>query len=128
MNRLRCFCASYQDVIEDGDTRFKILPPIRDESNCTALWRALLNGSIDMVVSAHTPCASHLKVPGDFQRAMGGLGSIQFALPLMWTQAQRKGFTEECVAQWMCFNPAKMLGLVGECIDGQTLYYEQVEC
>eukprot|EP00936_MAST-01D_sp_MAST-1D-sp1_P000497 g497.t1 len=44
---------------------------------------------------------------------MGGLGSIQFALPLMWTQAQRKGFTEECVAQWMCFNPAKMLGLVG---------------
>ena len=118
----------YQDVIEDGDTRFKILPPIRDESNCTALWRALLNGSIDMVVSAHTPCASHLKVPGDFQRAMGGLGSIQFALPLMWTQAQRKGFTEECVAQWMCFNPAKMLGLVGEYIEGQTLCYEQTEC
>ena len=107
------YLALNKDVIEDGDTRLKVSPPIRDEANCTTLWRALLNGSIDMVVSAHTPTPQHLKVPGDFQRALSGISSIQFSLPLLWTQAQRKGFTEECVAQWMCKNPAKMLGLAG---------------
>ena len=112
------YLALNKDVIEDGDTRLKVSPPIRDEANCTTLWRALLNGSVDMVVSAHTPTPQHLKVPGDFQRALSGISSIQFSLPLLWTQAQRKGFTEECVAQWMCKNPAKMLGLAGALAPG----------
>ena len=48
---------------------------------------------------------------GDFQRAWGGIASLQFGLPIVWTAAQARGGSLSDVAQWMCSGPADFLNL-----------------
>ena len=44
------------------------------------LWHAVKKGTIDMVVSDHSPCTADLKIldKGDFMQAWGGISSLQF--------------------------------------------------
>jgi allantoinase len=42
----------------------KCCPPIRTTENRNALWAALEDGTIDFVVSDHSPCVAELKVLG----------------------------------------------------------------
>ena len=101
------------EEIPDGRTDFKCAPPVREKANQDQLWQALRDGSIDAVVSDHSPCAPALKLPevGDFVQAWGGISSLQFGLPLVWTQAHRRGFGFEQLTRWMSAAPAKLAGL-----------------
>ena len=58
------------EEVEDGHTEFKCCPPIRDAANRDLLWEALADGTIDAVVSDHSPCVPELKRfdTGDFGR------------------------------------------------------------
>jgi allantoinase len=47
---------------------------------------------------------------GNFQTAWGGIASLSVALPLMWTEASRRGFTLLDLAQWMAEAPARLAG------------------
>jgi allantoinase len=99
--------------IPDGGTVFAACPPIRGEDNRALLWAALADGTLDMVVSDHSPCAPHHKDlhGGDFGRAFGGISSLQIALPALWTQAVRNGFGLPDVCRWMAQAPAALAGL-----------------
>ncbi|TDZ14012.1 Allantoinase [Colletotrichum spinosum] len=50
--------------IEDGDTRHKCCPPIRERSNRDGLWEELIapDSCIKTVVSDHSPCTPQLKL------------------------------------------------------------------
>ncbi|MEU9981050.1 allantoinase AllB [Streptomyces sp. NPDC050856] len=98
------------EEVPDGATEFKCCPPIREAENQDALWQGLLDGTIDCVVSDHSPCTSDLKVP-DFADAWGGISSLQLGLPAIWTEARRRGRTLEDVARWMSTAPARLAGL-----------------
>jgi allantoinase len=54
-----------------------------------------------------------MKLPeeGDFLRAWGGIASLSVALPAVWTEASRRGFSLSDVAQWMAQKPAELAGL-----------------
>lgn len=99
--------------IPDGATEFKCCPPIRERANREQLWEALRDGTIDMVVSDHSPCPPEMKVreQGDFMKAWGGISSLQLRLPLMWTEASARGFTVNQLAEWLCAAPARQVGL-----------------
>ncbi len=103
------------EEITDGDTRFKCAPPIREEVNRAGLWRALSDGLIDLVVSDHSPCLPELKQleAGDFRQAWGGIASLQFSLPIVWTEARKRGHSIAELAEWMCSAPARLAGLSG---------------
>lgn len=103
----------FSEEIPDGDTRYKCAPPIREDENRQKLWRGLRAGLIDFVVSDHSPCTPHLKhaEAGDLQKAWGGISSLQFGLPVIWTQAKKQGVSLAQVSEWMSENPAKFLGL-----------------
>ncbi len=103
------------EEIPEGATEFKCCPPIRERENREQLWQALSDGIIDMVVSDHSPCPPEMKLreTGDFLRAWGGISSLQFRLPAMWTEAQRRGYAIEDLAEWLCAAPAKLVGLSG---------------
>lgn len=92
---------------------FKCCPPIREEANRQALWEGLLDGTIDMVVSDHSPCAPALKKFGAaaFHEAWGGISSLQYTLPLLWSEGQRHAVTLPRLAEWLCAAPARMAGL-----------------
>jgi len=101
------------ESIPDGATHFKCSPPIRDHANREALWEALGAGTIDLVVTDHSPCVPHLKLPerGDFQAAWGGISSLQLGLPAVWSEARRRGFGPASIAAWMSAGPARLAGL-----------------
>lgn len=98
------------ETIPRGRTEFKCAPPIREHANREALWRGLASGLIDLVVSDHSPCTPELK-RGDFLNAWGGIASLQFVLPIVWTNASARGFTLTDVARWCCESPAKLANL-----------------
>jgi allantoinase len=101
------------EEVRPGHTEFKCCPPIRYAVNREALWRALGDGAIDGVVSAHSPCPPELKgLPdGDFRTARGGISSLQLGLSVVWSVARRRGFTLADVARWMAAFPASLAGL-----------------
>lgn len=101
--------------VPDGHTEYKCAPPIRERENAERLWDGLRGGLIDMVVSDHSPCAPQLKLlkEGDFEKAWGGIASVQFALPAVWTQARKRKFTLRDVSLWMSTSPARFAGLDG---------------
>lgn len=103
--------------IPDEHTEFKCAPPIRDRSNQEKLWQALKDGHINLVVSDHSPSTPGVKLltagknRGNFLKAWGGISSVQFGLPLFWTNCKRYGFTLTDLIRLMCEEPAKLVGL-----------------
>ena len=100
------------ETIADGATQCKCAPPIRGRANREQLWLGLKAGVIDMVVSDHSPCPPAMKhvEAGNFQTAWGGIASLSLALPVMWTEAQRRGFALHDIARWMAEHPARLAG------------------
>ncbi|WP_405632565.1 allantoinase AllB [Streptomyces sp. NBC_01174] len=98
------------EEVPDGATEFKCCPPIREAANQDALWAGLADGTIDCIVSDHSPCTTDLKTP-DFASAWGGISSLQLGLPAVWTEARRRGHTLDDVARWMSAAPAVLAGL-----------------
>ncbi len=103
------------EEIPDGATEFKCCPPIREQENREQLWGAVADGTIDMIVSDHSPCppAMKLRESGDFLQAWGGISSLELRLPAVWTEAKSRGFSINELARWVCGAPAKLVGLAG---------------
>ena len=101
------------EEIPNGATAYKCCPPIREVGNRELLWAGLLDGTIDCIVSDHSPSTLDLKdlENGDFAVAWGGVSSLQLGLPIIWTEARRRGVELERVVQWMSSRPAELAGL-----------------
>jgi allantoinase len=100
------------EEIKDGQTQYKCAPPIREKANNDLLWQALKDGIIDFVATDHSPAPPDMKRldDGDFMKAWGGIASIQFALPVLWTAAKKRNCSIVDMAKWLCSNPAKLIG------------------
>jgi allantoinase len=100
------------ETIRDSATLSKCAPPIRSHENCERLWQGLKEGTIDLVVTDHSPCPPAMKrlAEGNFQTAWGGIASLSVAFPLMWTEASWRGFTLLDLARWMAAEPARLAG------------------
>ena len=103
------FCA---EEIPDGATLHKCAPPIRSASNREELWAGLRVGVIDLVATDHSPCPPDMKrlKEGNFRAAWGGIASLSVALPVMWTEASKRGFGLVDIAKWMAEAPVKLAG------------------
>ena len=101
------------EEIPDRAVEFKCAPPIRERENREQLWQALTDGAIDFVASDHSPAPPAMKCAdsGDFLRAWGGISSLQLSLPVLWTQAKRRGYALEHLSNWVCRGPAQFAGL-----------------
>ena len=101
------------EEVPAGATEFKCCPPIRERDNREALWQGLADGTIDFIVSDHSPCPGEMKLraSGDFMNAWGGIASLQLRLPIIWTEARRRGCTIQNMTKWLCANPARQVSL-----------------
>jgi allantoinase len=114
-------CAA--EDIPDGATLFKCAPPIRSLANRELLWKALQDGTLDLIATDHSPCPPSMKrleatqqgeEVGRFDEAWGGIASLSTALSVVWTEAQQRGCSLSQVATWMSSAPARLAGLLGE--------------
>jgi len=103
------FCA---EEIADGATICKCAPPIRSRENRENLWQGLKDRIIDLVATDHSPCPPAMKrfEEKDFSTAWGGIASLSLALPVMWTEASRRGFALPDISRWMGEQPARLAG------------------
>ncbi len=57
------------ETLKTFNTNFKVLPPLRTQSDCNALIEGLKDGTIDMVTSDHNPIdIEHKKIEFDFAK------------------------------------------------------------
>ncbi|MFI5148256.1 MAG: allantoinase AllB [Bacteroidia bacterium] len=103
------FCA---EDIPDGNTLYKCTPPIREYANNEELWKALKEGTIDFIVTDHSPSTPDLKKTdtGNLKEAWGGIAGIQFSLPVVWTAARKRGFSIKQVSDLMSARVADFIG------------------
>lgn len=98
------------EEVPDGASEFKCCPPIREAANQDLLWQALADGTVDCVVTDHSPSTADLKTD-DFATAWGGISGLQLSLPAVWTEARRRGHTLEDVVRWTATHTARLAGL-----------------
>ncbi|MFF5104475.1 allantoinase AllB [Streptomyces sp. NPDC000134] len=98
------------EEVPDGASEFKCCPPIREAANQDLLWQALADGTIDCVVTDHSPSTADLKTD-DFATAWGGISGLQLSLSAVWTAARARGHSLEDVVQWMSARTAALAGL-----------------
>jgi len=100
------------ETIPNRATLFKCAPPIRCGQNREKLWQGLREGTIDFVVTDHSPCPPEMKrlAEGNFQTAWGGIASLSVALPVVYTEANQRGFGLAEMARWMAEGPARLAG------------------
>jgi dihydroorotase len=72
----------YDGVLDGFDTRYKLMPPLRDEATQKALRKAVEDGLIDCVTSDHNPIdIEHKKM--EFDLAMDGSIGLESAFGVM---------------------------------------------
>lgn len=76
------------EVLTGFDSRYKVMPPLRDEKHRKALLEGVLDGTIDVITSDHNPIDIELKKM-EFDNAKNGtiglesaFGALQNVLPL----------------------------------------------
>ena len=103
------------EEIPDGASEFKCCPPIREAANRDLLWEGVVDGTIDAIVSDHSPSTIDLKRSGggDFGLAWGGIAGLQVGLSAVWTEARGRGIPLETLLPLFTTGPASVAGLAG---------------
>jgi allantoinase len=92
----------------------KVNPPLRSRDDVEALWRHVLAGEVDWVVSDHACCRAETKFGNpadDVFLAKSGFGGTEYLLPGLITEGRRRGLPLQRIAQLACRNPAQRFGL-----------------
>jgi dihydroorotase len=114
-----CDITAYQALLDDSalsdfDTYYKVNPPLREKADVDALLKGLKDGTIDVLVSGHTPQDDESKLL-EFDQADFGMINLQtFA-------AQVSALSEEVPWEDLVVkitdNPRRILGLAPATID-----------
>ncbi|HWQ12391.1 MAG TPA: allantoinase [Roseiflexaceae bacterium] len=77
----------------------KCAPPLRSRAELEALWAHLLDGSLPMVASDHSPAPASMKADANFFKVWGGISGCQSTLPLLLTEGHvRRGLPLTAIA------------------------------
>jgi allantoinase len=77
----------------------KCAPPLRARTEQAALWQSLLDGSLPMVASDHSPAPAEMKTGDDFFKIWGGISGCQSTLALLLTEGyHQRGLTLPAIA------------------------------
>jgi allantoinase len=104
-------CAHYLFFTEEDLERLgaiaKCAPPLRDAEQHNALWKALLDGTIDIVASDHSPAPPSMKT-GAIMQAWGGIAGVQSTLAVLLEAGHfRRELPLEHIAKLTAATPAQ---------------------
>ncbi|MBQ7335131.1 MAG: dihydroorotase [Clostridia bacterium] len=113
-----CETAPHYLVMSDADLqehgRFKMNPPLRDESDRAALMEGILDGTIDMIATDHAPHSAEEKSRGLEKSAFGVVG-LETAFPVLYTELVKTGILSlEKLVELMSVNPRRRFGITSD--------------
>jgi dihydroorotase len=109
--RVTCDVAAHHLVLTDAsvesfDSNFKVRPPLRNELDRIALINGLKDGTIDAIVSQHTPHEIEFKNV-EFEKAEFGITGLQTVLPLVLMA----DLSPELIVEKLSVNPRQILNI-----------------
>ena len=100
-----------EECVNLFDTSTKINPPLRAQKDCEAILAGLKDGTIDAIVTDHSPHAQEEK-DREYIYAPSGFPGLETSLGVMLTDLYHAGKLElPTLISKMSYEPAKVLGL-----------------
>lgn len=92
------------------DADYRMSPPLRTEEDRAAVEAAVLDGTIDCIITDHAPHAAEEKA--DFEKAPNGVVGLETSLAATLTKLYHTGKCDlSKIAEIMSVNPRKIMGL-----------------
>lgn len=99
------------DDIQDFDTDFKMMPPLRERADVEAMLEGLADGSIDCLATDHAP-HTRLDKEEPFEAAASGVIGMETAIPLCWEHLVCAGVVSvPRLVELFSLNPSRILKL-----------------
>lgn len=100
-----------EDAVDFTDTSTKINPPLRTNADVKALLEGLRDGTIDMIVTDHSPHAQEEK-DREYIYAPSGFPGLETALGVLLTELYHTGKADlPLLVEKMAYAPARIFGL-----------------
>ena len=100
-----------EDLVNPADSSTKINPPLRTQADCDAMLAGLLDGTIDMIVTDHSPHAQEEK-DREYIYAPSGFPGLETSVGVLFTELYHKGKIDlQTLISKMTAEPAKIFGL-----------------
>lgn len=98
------------EKLESLDADYRMNPPLRTEKDRQAIEEAVLDGTIDCIVTDHAPHTKEEKA--DFYKAPNGVVGLETSLAVTLTKLYHTGKCDLMkICEIMCQNPRNILGL-----------------
>ncbi|MEM6656064.1 MAG: dihydroorotase [Planctomycetota bacterium] len=101
------------DDYERLGTLVQMNPSLKTADDSRRLWRALVDGRLQVVATDHAPHTLEEKRK-PYPQSPSGLPAVENALALMLNESNLGRCTIEQVVHWMCDAPARVWDLVGK--------------
>jgi len=98
-----------EDLVKLG-TLAKMSPPLRTKEDQIALWKAINDGTVDILASDHAPHTLEEKSK-DIWNAPSGVPGVETSLQLMLNVVNKRIITVKRLVELMHDNPVKRFGL-----------------
>lgn len=100
-----------EEDIEWLGSALKCAPPLREAAEQERLWTEVLDGTVDIVASDHSPAPPSMKAV-EFWRAWGGVAGVQSTLAVLLEQGHfRRGLPLERIASLLAAMPARRFAM-----------------
>ena len=101
-----------EDKLLSRDADYRMNPPLRCEEDVKAITEAVVDGTIDCIVTDHAPHAAEEKA--DFEKAPNGVVGLETSLAVTLTQLYHTGrMSLMKIVRMMCETPRRLLGIEG---------------
>lgn len=101
-----------EDKLLSRDADYRMNPPLRCEEDVKAITEAVIDGTIDCIVTDHAPHAAEEKA--DFEKAPNGVVGLETSLAVTLTQLYHTGrMSLMKIVRMMCETPRRLLGIEG---------------
>lgn len=99
------------ELVDPADTSTKINPPLRTQKDCDAMLTGLLDGTIDAIVTDHSPHAPEEK-DREYIYAPSGFPGLETSVGVLFTELYHTGKIDlKTLISKMTAEPAKIFGL-----------------
>ncbi|MBY0314467.1 MAG: dihydroorotase [Bdellovibrionales bacterium] len=97
------------DCYDRLGTLAQMNPPVREKHHQEALWKAIADGTVDVIGSDHAPHTREEKAL-PYPQSPSGMTGVQTLLPLMLNHVNNNKLSLERLIELICINPARIYG------------------